>query len=104
MVTLWSFKETRIIARCQGHRSWVSNTNKLVSSYIMLKKINQVTGVAFDPLHCDEKDYRFASVGEDCKLLLWDFSVHALHKPSKQVNAAPNFRKKLLQMLVTNNL
>ena len=43
-----------------------------------------MTGVAFDPLHCDDKDYRFASVGEDCKILLWDFSVNALHKP-KQV-------------------
>lgn len=51
-----------------------------------LAKSKQVTGVAFDALHCDEnKDfYRFASVGEDCKLLLWDFSVKALHKP-KQV-------------------
>lgn len=45
-----------------------------------------MTGVAFDPLHCDDKDYRFASVGEDCKILLWDFSVNALHKP-KQVKS-----------------
>ncbi|OAC99066.1 hypothetical protein MUCCIDRAFT_148983 [Mucor lusitanicus CBS 277.49] len=70
LVTIWSFKENKIIARCQGHRSWV-------------------TGVAFDPLHCDDKDYRFASVGEDCKILLWDFSVNALHKP-KQVKASIN--------------
>ncbi|CAO3646373.1 unnamed protein product [Mucor hiemalis] len=65
LVTIWSFRESKIIARCQGHRSWV-------------------TGVAFDPLHCDEKEYRFASVGEDCKLLLWDFSVNALHKPKQK--------------------
>ncbi|CEP07960.1 hypothetical protein [Parasitella parasitica] len=65
LVTIWSFKENKIIARCQGHRSWV-------------------TGVAFDPLHCDDKDYRFASVGEDCKILLWDFSVNALHKPKQK--------------------
>ncbi|KAL7326076.1 hypothetical protein PS15p_208466 [Mucor circinelloides] len=65
LVTIWSFKENKIIARCQGHRSWV-------------------TGVAFDPLHCDDKDYRFASVGEDCKILLWDFSVNALHKPKQR--------------------
>lgn len=64
LVTIWSFRENRIIARCQGHRSWV-------------------TGVAFDPLHCDENEYRFASVGEDCKILLWDFSVNALHKPKQ---------------------
>ncbi|KAI9357750.1 WD40-repeat-containing domain protein [Pilaira anomala] len=67
LVTIWSFKETRIIARCQGHRSWV-------------------TGVAFDPLHCDDKAYRFASVGEDCKLILWDFSVNALHQPKQSMN------------------
>ncbi|KAI8885120.1 WD40 repeat-like protein, partial [Backusella circina FSU 941] len=65
LVTIWSFKESRIIARCQGHRSWV-------------------TGVAFDPLHCSGNDYKFASVGEDCKLLLWDFSVNALHKPKQE--------------------
>ncbi|OBZ84475.1 hypothetical protein A0J61_07472, partial [Choanephora cucurbitarum] len=62
LVTIWAFREQRIIARCQGHKSWVSS-------------------VAFDPWRCDEKVYRFASVGEDAKLILWDFSVAALHKP-----------------------
>lgn len=51
-----------------------------------------MTGVAFDPLHCDDKDYRFASVGDDCKLLLWDFSVSALHKP-KQVHITKRQKK-----------
>ncbi|CAO3621105.1 unnamed protein product [Mucor hiemalis] len=64
LVTIWAFREQRIIARCQGHHSWV-------------------TGVAFDPWRCDEKVYRFASVGEDAKLILWDFSVNALHKPKQ---------------------
>ncbi|KAG1470567.1 hypothetical protein G6F56_002608 [Rhizopus delemar] len=64
LVTIWAFKEQRIIARCQGHHSWV-------------------TSVAFDPWRCDEKLYRFASVGEDAKLILWDFSVNALHKPKR---------------------
>ncbi|KAG0013236.1 hypothetical protein BGZ82_002242 [Podila clonocystis] len=62
LVTIWSFKDLKIIARCQGHQSYV-------------------TGVAFDPWRCDERNYRFGSVGEDAKLLLWDFSVGALHKP-----------------------
>ncbi|KAF9982718.1 hypothetical protein BGZ75_005811 [Mortierella antarctica] len=62
LVTIWSFKDQRIVARCQGHQSYV-------------------TGVAFDPWRCDERNYRFGSVGEDAKLLLWDFSVGALHKP-----------------------
>lgn len=61
-MTIWSFKDQRIVARCQGHQSYV-------------------TGVAFDPWRCDERNYRFGSVGEDAKLLLWDFSVGALHKP-----------------------
>ncbi|PKC74547.1 WD40 repeat-like protein [Rhizophagus irregularis] len=62
LVTIWAFREQRIVARCQGHQSWV-------------------TGVSFDPWRCDERNYRFGSVGEDTKLLLWDFSVSALHKP-----------------------
>ncbi|KAF9974129.1 hypothetical protein BGZ73_002599 [Actinomortierella ambigua] len=62
LVTIWSFRDQRIVARCQGHQSYV-------------------TGVAFDPWRCDERNYRFGSVGEDAKLLLWDFSVGALHKP-----------------------
>lgn len=56
-----------------------------------------MTGVAFDSLHCDDKDYRFASVGEDGKILLWDFSVNALHKP-KQVKPLKIIR---LSMMVT---
>ncbi|KAI9013747.1 WD40-repeat-containing domain protein [Phycomyces nitens] len=67
LVTLWAFREQRIIARCQGHHSWV-------------------TGVAFDPWRCDEKVYRFASVGEDARLILWDFSVQALHRPKTRAN------------------
>ncbi|CAG8706825.1 18796_t:CDS:2, partial [Acaulospora morrowiae] len=62
LVTIWAFREQRIVARCQGHQSWV-------------------TGVSFDSWNCDERNYRFGSVGEDTKLLLWDFSVNALHKP-----------------------
>lgn len=62
MVSIWSLNERQIVARCQGHHSWV-------------------TAVAFDPWRCDEKNYRFGSVGDDCKLLLWDFSVGMLHRP-----------------------
>ncbi|KAK3815661.1 MAG: WD40-repeat-containing domain protein, partial [Linnemannia gamsii] len=65
LVTIWSFKDLRIVARCQGHQ-------------------NYVTGVAFDSWRCDERNYRFGSVGEDAKLLLWDFSVGSLHKPKAQ--------------------
>lgn len=62
LVSIWSFSERKIVARCQGHNSWV-------------------TCVAFDPWRCDERTYRFGSVGDDCRLLLWDFSVAMLHRP-----------------------
>ncbi|KAI9845541.1 MAG: hypothetical protein M1838_001690 [Thelocarpon superellum] len=62
LVSIWSLNERRIIARCHGHHSWV-------------------TSVAFDAWRCDERGYRFGSVGEDCRLLLWDFSETMLHRP-----------------------
>ncbi|EXJ91188.1 hypothetical protein A1O1_04297 [Capronia coronata CBS 617.96] len=62
LVSIWSLHERQIIARCHGHDSWVA-------------------AVAFDPWRCDDRNYRFGSVGEDCKLLLWDFSVGMLHRP-----------------------
>ncbi|KAI2633337.1 catabolite repression protein creC [Xylaria nigripes] len=62
LISIWYPQEKTLIARCQGHQSWV-------------------TSVAFDPWRCDEKNYRFGSVGEDCRLCLWDFNVGMLHKP-----------------------
>ncbi|PNS14229.1 hypothetical protein CAC42_6742 [Sphaceloma murrayae] len=62
LVSIWSFADGALVARCQGHSSWV-------------------TDVKFDPWRCDERNYRFGSVGEDCRLLLWDFSVGMLGRP-----------------------
>lgn len=62
LLSIWSFDERRLVSRCIGHRSWV-------------------TSVAFDPWRCDYKSYRFGSVGEDARLLLWDFSPSMLHRP-----------------------
>ncbi|KAK3941667.1 WD40 repeat-like protein [Diplogelasinospora grovesii] len=62
LISIWCPSEAALIARCQGHHSWV-------------------TSVAFDPWRCDEKNYRFGSVGEDCRICLWDFSVGMLHRP-----------------------
>ena len=66
LITIFSATERRIIARCEGHQSWV-------------------TAIEFDPWHCDDRTYRFGSVGEDCRLLLWDFSMSALHMPKSNV-------------------
>ena len=64
LVSIWSLSERQIVARCPGHDSWV-------------------TAVAFDPWRCDDssKTYRFGTIGDDCKLLLWDFNVGMLHRP-----------------------
>ncbi|KAF8511148.1 WD40-repeat-containing domain protein [Hysterangium stoloniferum] len=66
LITVISPWEQRVIARCQGHSSFVSS-------------------IGFDELRCDGRTYRFASVGEDNKLIFWDFSSGALHRPKLQV-------------------
>jgi WD40 repeat protein len=62
LISIWSTADGALVARCQGHQSWVS-------------------GVAFDPWRCDDRNYRFGSVGEDGRLCLWDFNVGMLHRP-----------------------
>ncbi|KAI0064535.1 WD40 repeat-like protein [Artomyces pyxidatus] len=65
LVNIFSPWEQRVIARCQGHSSFVS-------------------ALAFDEFRCDGRTYRFGSVGEDNKLILWDFSSGILHRPKLQ--------------------
>ena len=89
LITIFSPWEQRVVARCQGHSSFVS-------------------AVAFDDLRCDGRTYRFGSVGEDNKLILvspyhfhscsrisaalqWDFSSGALHRPKHQVHTLSLF-------------
>ncbi|WPG98606.1 Hypothetical protein R9X50_00139900 [Acrodontium crateriforme] len=62
LISIWSIAERALVARCVGHDSWV-------------------TDIKFDTWRCDERNYRFGSVGEDCRLLLWDFSVGMLGRP-----------------------
>jgi WD40 repeat protein len=63
LVSVWSVRDKRIIARCQGHSSWVS-------------------AVAFDVFQSNwEYNLVFASVGEDGKILLWELTTGALHRP-----------------------
>jgi len=62
LVNIFSPWEQRVIARCQGHSSFLA-------------------ALAFDDLRCDGRTYRFGSVGEDNKLILWDFSSGILHRP-----------------------
>lgn len=76
LVSIWSLADRQIVARCQGHNSYVSC-------------------VAFDPWRCDERTYRFGSVGDDCRLLLWDFSVAMLHRP-KVLQATARHRNSIV--------
>ncbi|KAG5976230.1 hypothetical protein E4U55_007408 [Claviceps digitariae] len=62
LISIWSAADSALVARCQGHQSWVSS-------------------LAFDLWRCDERTYRFGSVGEDGRLCLWDFNVGMLHRP-----------------------
>ena len=50
-MNIFSPREQRVIARCQGHSPFLS-------------------ALAFDDLRCDGRTYRFGSVGEDNKLIL----------------------------------
>jgi hypothetical protein len=62
LVCVWSFQERALLARGQGHRSWVSC-------------------VRFDPWKAPGQSYRIGSVGEDTRLLLWDFEREVLRRP-----------------------
>lgn len=73
LVTVWSLGERRVVARGQGHRSWVSV-------------------VAFDPyvatLSEPEREpgaqcYRLGSVSQDTQLCLWDLTADVLRPPAR---------------------
>lgn len=83
LVSIWSLEDRVLVARCQGHNSWV-------------------TAVQFDPWRCDERNYRIGSVGEDCRLLLWDFSVGMLHRP-RAVCLSVAFEDVLCMQLTRNS-
>ncbi len=80
-MSVWSLADRDIVARCEGHSSWVMD-------------------VSFDPFMPEASSgrYRFGSVGQDAKLLLWDFSGRTLSAP-KHVAApatSPQAAKKVL--------
>ncbi|KAI9032176.1 WD40-repeat-containing domain protein [Hyaloraphidium curvatum] len=62
LIEVLSLPLRRVVARAQGHQSWV-------------------TSVQFDRWRCTDRVYRFGSVGEDARLCLWDFGMHSLHRP-----------------------
>ncbi|EEB06841.1 WDR20 family WD repeat protein [Schizosaccharomyces japonicus yFS275] len=83
LISVWSFPARKLFARGQGHKSFVK-------------------AVVFDEWRCDGDSYRFASVGMDCQLLLWDFSVGAIHRPKSSMTRRSlnlNTRASSLSML-----
>lgn len=68
MVAIWSMESRLLVARLQGHASWVRS-------------------VEFDPWNCDLDNYRLGSVGDDGKILFWDFTPKTLTKPKASVKA-----------------
>ncbi|KAI9104687.1 WD40-repeat-containing domain protein [Phlyctochytrium arcticum] len=76
LITIWQFRRG-IIARCLGHSSWV-------------------TSVAFDPHLCTDRSYRFASVGDDTCIFLWDFALPTLHRPKMSTSTLRRSRQDLL--------
>ncbi|KAJ9109355.1 hypothetical protein QFC21_000685 [Naganishia friedmannii] len=62
LVTIVSPRESRVVARGQGHASYV-------------------TSIAFDRRRSNARTYRFGSVGEDGRVLFWDFSAAELQRP-----------------------
>ncbi|GAA5957676.1 hypothetical protein JCM3765_001476 [Sporobolomyces pararoseus] len=68
LLTVYAPHEQHIVAHCPGHTSWV-------------------TRVAFDPERTEERTMRFVSIGEDCKLILWDLSSAALTRPKAHIHS-----------------
>lgn len=62
LVTIWSLEQRRVVARAQGHRSWVSS-------------------VAFDIYLEMDACYRLGSVGHDTQLCLWEIPEDSLVPP-----------------------
>lgn len=65
LVSIWCPAENRLVARLEGHTSWVS-------------------AVAWDGYLGVKRRYRVGSAGQDAKLLLWDFALDMLHHRSSQ--------------------
>lgn len=64
MVSIFSLPERRLVGRGVGHHSWV-------------------TSLAFDPVISTDRAYRFGSVGDDGRLLLWELSSGTLVMPKQ---------------------
>lgn len=64
LISLWSIEDKQLVARGEGHSSWIGR-------------------LTFDSHRCSSGSYyRFASVGQDSKLAIWEFSADTLVLPT----------------------
>jgi len=77
LVSLFSISERTLVARGEAHNSWISK-------------------IAFDPHRCSSKSYyRFASVGQDCQVAIWEFSADTLELPKLNLLQQQKMRRRL---------
>ncbi|XP_026274464.1 WD repeat-containing protein 20 isoform X1 [Frankliniella occidentalis] len=99
LVTVWSFHERRVVARGQGHRSWVSvvafdpftsscsgvKVNGASSSNSKVDFSDSDSESSFEhkrtSSNSDMTCYRLGSVGQDTQLCLWDITEDVLRQP-----------------------
>ncbi|KXJ17504.1 WD repeat-containing protein 20 isoform X2 [Exaiptasia diaphana] len=89
LVTVWSFHERRVIARGQGHQSWISvvsfdpyTTSFSEDGHVDESDEEDIEENGPQPCHSSPNagvtSYRFGSVGHDTMLLLWDLGGDVL--------------------------
>ncbi|CAH0400407.1 unnamed protein product [Chilo suppressalis] len=81
LVTVWSFSELRVVARGQGHRSWVSVV--AFDPYVVsFTEPESEEGIEDDRQKSESVQcYRLGSVSQDTQLCLWDLTEDVLKPP-----------------------
>lgn len=87
LITVWSFAERRVVARGQGHRSWVSVV--AFDPYAAAPGDAEGDGEGREAAH----SYRLGSVSQDTQLCLWDLTEDVLRpvraRASMHLSPAP---------------
>lgn len=96
LVTVWSFHEKRVVARGQGHHSWVSVVAFDPYTTSVSTSVDMNCGSDDERTHdCNKRlsssecnnrleapiCYRLGSVGQDTQLCLWDITEDVLRQP-----------------------
>ncbi|XP_068619016.1 WD repeat-containing protein 20 [Battus philenor] len=80
LVTVWSFSERRVVARGQGHRSWVSVV--AFDPYVVSFNEGESDDVADEDKKSESTQcYRLGSVSQDTQLCFWDLTEDVLRPP-----------------------